>query len=107
MLDKDTFRGQMERLNVLFDKWRVDITDPETMKIWYSEFKGLSDEEFVRKVDKFVADSPYPPTVAGIMNENLKEKSKYQRASDRKVSNYDYSEVSDLWKQDRCQVTQN
>ena len=26
------------------------------------------------------------------------EKKKYQRASDKKVSNYDYSEVADLWK---------
>ena len=98
MLDKDVFREQMERLNVLFPNWKVDITDPKTMKLWHDEFKGLSEEVFVGKVDKFVADSSYPPTVAGIMNEDLKEKSKYQRASDRKVSEYDYEGLGELWK---------
>ena len=98
MVSKEVFKRQMQRLKNLFPNWKANLSDREVIKDWYNEFKDLPEEEFVRKVDKFVADSSYPPTVAGIMNEDLKEKSKYQRASDRKVSEYDYGGLDDLWK---------
>ena len=70
MLDKDVFREQMERLNVLFPNWKVDITDSKVMKTWYNEFKGLSEKKFVNKVDKFIQNSSYPPTVATILDQD-------------------------------------
>ena len=98
MVSKEVFRRQMQRLKNLFPNWKADLSDKQVVKDWYNEFKELSEKRFVNKVDKFVADSSYPPTVAGIMNEDLKEKNKYQRASDRKVSEYDYEGLGDLWK---------
>ena len=58
----------MERLNVLFPNWKLDITDKKSMKVWYSELEHLSDKEFVENVDQYIKNNSYPPTVAGILN---------------------------------------
>ena len=68
MLDKDVFREQMERLTDLFDSWRVDITSKRVMTNWYNEFKHLDDKDFVSKVDNFIKNSSYKPTVAAILD---------------------------------------
>ena len=70
MLSKDIFSEQMERLNVLFPNWKVDISCEKTMSIWFDEFKHLDDQEFVDRVDKFVSSSNYPPTVAAVLDES-------------------------------------
>lgn len=66
MLDKELFKKQMERLAVLYPNWKIDITDSEVMKIWHEEFEDMAEEEFVNKVDSYISESKYPPTVAGI-----------------------------------------
>ena len=68
MLDKEVFRKEMERINVLFPNWKVDITDKKSMEIWYSELKELSDKQFVENVDQYIKNNSYPPTVADILN---------------------------------------
>ena len=68
MLDKELFKEQMERLAVLYPNWKIDITDSEVMKIWYAEFKNYEDEIFEEKVQDYIDQETYPPTVAGIKN---------------------------------------
>lgn len=68
MLDKELFKEQMERLNILYPNWRIDITDSRTMKVWYQEFKNYDDELFKIEVDRYINEQSYPPTVAGIKN---------------------------------------
>lgn len=66
MLDKDLFKRQMERLAVLYPNWNINITDSEVMKIWYNQFKDYDSKYFVKMVDKYISESKYPPTVAGL-----------------------------------------
>ena len=67
-MDKELFFEQMERLDLLFPNWKVDITDEQTMRVWYSELKHLSDKEFEQNVDDYIKTNSYPPTVAGLLN---------------------------------------
>lgn len=70
MLDKQLFRQQMERLAALYSNWKVEIEEKEVMKIWYNEFKDYDDEKFKRKIQKYIDNNQYPPTVAGIKNKD-------------------------------------
>jgi len=68
MLDKEVFKQQMEKLDRLYPRWGVDIEDSKTMKVWYEQFKDMSDKEFKNKVDDYIKNNQYNPTVAGILD---------------------------------------
>ena len=68
MLDKEVFKQQMEKLDRLYPRWGVDIEDSKTMKVWYEQFKDMSDKEFKEKVDDYIKNNQYNPTVAGILD---------------------------------------
>jgi len=68
MLDKEVFKQQMEKLDRLYPRWGADIEDSKTMKVWYEQFKDMSDKEFKNKVDDYIKNNQYNPTVAGILD---------------------------------------
>ena len=68
MLDKEVFKQQMEKLDRLYPRWGADIEDSKTMKVWYEQFKDMSDKEFKNKVDDYIKNNQYTPTVAGILD---------------------------------------
>lgn len=83
MLDKELFKKQMERLAALYDRWQVEIENPDVMKIWYGEFKDYEDDFFVDMVDEYVLENQYNPTVAGI---------KQGRKPKEDMSKYEFTE---------------
>lgn len=74
MLDKNFFKEQMLRMSVLFPNWNVNLTDRNTLKYWYQEFEDLSNKDLKTKIDIFVSNSQYNPTVAAIKNSFKHEK---------------------------------
>ena len=73
MLDKEVFKRQMQRLKNIFPEWKARLGDKQVIKDWYNEFKDLSEERFIKKVDSFIKKSNYKPTVAGILEQNKKK----------------------------------
>ena len=69
MLSKKTFKQQIKRLSILYPNWRVDISDKDTMKVWYNEFKEMNDEQFEVAIEEYINNEVYTPTIAGIKNQ--------------------------------------
>ena len=70
MLTKKVFKKQMQKLVNLYPNWKINISDKEVMQDWYEQFKNYEDEVFEERVQDYIDNQNYPPTVAGIKNTN-------------------------------------
>lgn len=73
MLNKNTFREQMDRLLYLYPIWKIEYTNSKAVKTWYDCFKHIDDMQFTKMVDKYIYTQTWNPTVAGILSYKEKE----------------------------------
>lgn len=66
MLTKKVFQNQLEILVKTYPNWKLNVSDGETVKVWYNQFKNYDDEDFKRMVQDYIDNEKFPPTVAGI-----------------------------------------
>ncbi len=75
MLNKDTFKEQIERLIYIYPTWKIDYTNSKALKAWYDRFRHIDDMQFIKMVDKYIDTDAWNPTVAGILNCKEEERS--------------------------------
>lgn len=67
MLTKEVFKKEMERINVLYPRWGVDITCKFSMRTWYEQLNNMSDQEFSIMVNNHIKFEERNPTVASLL----------------------------------------
>ena len=72
MLDKETFKKQLQKLVNLYPQWKLDIADKEIVSDWYKQFEDYKNEEFIEAVQKYINNEKYFPTIAGIKGKDTK-----------------------------------
>lgn len=66
MLNKEVFFNKMDKLINLFPNWKIQYDNPEAMKLWYEQFKNMTDSDFIKMVDNYVTNENRYPTIAGL-----------------------------------------
>lgn len=74
MLAPKTFITGMETLKKGYIGFEFDTKDDLQVKVWYSVFKGLSDEQFRNIIVEYYAHNKYPPKCAMDLTEVLVDK---------------------------------
>lgn len=74
MLSLKTFITGMETLKKGYINFDFDTKDEMQVKVWYSVFKGLTDEQFKNIVIEYYAHNKYPPNCARDLTEVLVNK---------------------------------
>lgn len=69
MLSLKTFITGMETLKKGYIGFDFDTKDEMQVKVWYSVFKGLTDEQFKNIVVEYYAHNKYPPKCARDLTE--------------------------------------
>lgn len=81
MLAPKTFISGMETLKKGYIGFEFDTKDEMQVKVWYSVFKGLTDEQFRNIIVEYYAHNKYPPKCARDLTEVLVDKA----VSDAKI----------------------
>ena len=74
MLSPKTFITGMETLKKGYIGFDFDTKDEMQVKVWYSVFKGLSDEQFKNIIVEYYAHNKYPPKCARDLTEVIVDK---------------------------------
>lgn len=74
MLAPKTFITGMETLKKGYIGFEFDTKDDLQVKVWYSVFKGLTDEQFRNIIVEYYAHNKYPPKCARDLTEVLVDK---------------------------------
>lgn len=82
MLDKKVFMTKMDELLTLFPDWGFDKSNGPQAAVWYKQFTDLSDKEFEKMVDVFIANEKFNPTVGGLRQYIVRERQKTQEQLD-------------------------
>ena len=61
MLSAEKFIAGMTLLKKNYIGWQFDTKDEIQVKLWYSAFKNLTDEQFESLVKDYIANNEYPP----------------------------------------------
>lgn len=68
MLDKAVFKSGIETLVLVFPVWKVDVTDSNTMRIWYEFFEKVSDTDFLTMIKDYCRNESSYPTIKGLFD---------------------------------------
>lgn len=74
MLSLKTFISGMTTLKKGYIGFDFDLNDGIQVKVWYSVFKGLTDEQFQNIIIEYYAHNKYPPKCARDLTEVLVDK---------------------------------
>lgn len=77
MLNKETFKEQMELLSIAFPKWDVDISSSKAMGLWYLMIQDYDDYELVDGVKAYIKNNKFGPSIAALIEE-MKEVDPYK-----------------------------
>lgn len=66
MLDKNIFFDHMEKLLMAYPNWKINLSDKNTSKFWYEQFKNMENKHFIHMVNSFVNTEKFNPTIAGL-----------------------------------------
>jgi len=69
VLNKQTFKDQMELLSLAYPKWDVDITNAKVLTLWYGFFEQYDDYEFEDGVKAYIKNNRFAPTIASLHDE--------------------------------------
>ena len=61
MLELKTFVAGMVTLQKVFVDWKFDVKDETQVKIWYSSFRNLTDEQFKWLIKEYYSNNDQPP----------------------------------------------
>ena len=61
MLSEENFITGMTILQKAYIGWQFDVKDEMQVKLWYSAFKSLTDEQFNSLIKEYIAKNEYPP----------------------------------------------
>lgn len=79
MLDKEVFFSSMDKLSMSYPNWKLDTSNKDTMRFWYSKFNDLTNEQFAHMVDKYIDNESFGPSIASLRKwDILPRKSKDQ-----------------------------
>lgn len=74
MLSAEKFISGMEMLKSGYVGWQFDTKNEMQVKMWYSVFKNLTDEQFARLIREYYAHNRKPPMSARDLTEILVDK---------------------------------
>ena len=77
MLNKQTFKNEMENLSLAFPKWETDIGNQKVLALWYSFFEKYDDYEFIDGVKSYIKNNRFSPTIASL-NDEVKDVDPYK-----------------------------
>jgi len=91
MLHKDVFFKKMDELVVTYPNWKLKFEDAEVMKLWYSKFRNMTDEQFTQMVENYIENESFNPTVAGLKKwDTMPRKSAVQIRHEQALKEYGY-----------------
>lgn len=61
MLSQEKFISGITYLQKNFIDWKFDIKDEIQVKLWYSAFKNLTDEQFNKLIKEYISKNEQPP----------------------------------------------
>lgn len=74
MLSLQSFVSGMELLKKCYIGWQFDTKDELQLKLWYSSFKNLTDEQFKNLIKDYYTHNRQPPKCVRDMTEILVDK---------------------------------
>lgn len=61
MLSPNKFAAGMTALQKCYIGWQFDLKDEMQVKLWYSAFKNLTDEQFNNLIKEYMSKNEHPP----------------------------------------------
>ena len=74
MLTLQSFVSGMELLKKCYIGWQFDTKDEVQVKVWYSSFKNLTDEQFKNLIKDYYSHNKQPPKSVRDLTEILVDK---------------------------------
>ena len=74
MLDKDKFIAGITLLKKTYLDWNFDLNDDVQIAVWYSSFKNLTNEQFIRLINEYRDLNNKPPMSIRDLTEILVDK---------------------------------